>query len=314
MNRNEYYQKAVEQLKRILQSEDLEEIENRRKRVYERFREDFQNIDNLSKERFHYFLSFEGNEHWTNLERYKNKITKDMDLLRKTLHLYLDDEVPLGQRIKTKINTNNNKINGLGKATSSAFLLVASEGGYAIWNNTSEDVLKALRIWPLTDSAEFNGKNYEDLNEFLIQLSKDVSIDLWTLDHLFWRMRDRKAEVSPQIFPDEIREDEEVKYPEGGRKKVTVNAYERNPEAREKCIEHYGPTCRVCDFNFGKAYGDKYKRFIHIHHIKPVSKMPKRYEVDPVKDLIPVCPNCHAVIHYGNKTLSIEAVKKLLEK
>lgn len=101
---------------------------------------------------------------------------------------------------------------------------------------------------------------------------------------------------------------------EGGKRTVTVNAYERSPEARAQCIEAHGSSCAICGFDFGRTYGDNFHGFIHVHHKTPVSKVGARYEVDPRKDLIPVCPNCHAVIHYGNETRSIEDVKLLLSK
>lgn len=101
---------------------------------------------------------------------------------------------------------------------------------------------------------------------------------------------------------------------EGGKRTVTVNAYERSPEARAQCIEAHGSSCAICGFYFGHTYGDDFLGFIHVHHKTPVSKVGARYKVDPRNDLIPVCPNCHSVIHYGNRTRSIEDVKSLLSK
>lgn len=118
----------------------------------------------------------------------------------------------------------------------------------------------------------------------------------------------------PVSIAEEIPEEEQAKYTEGGKKRITINAYERNNEARQKCIQYHGSKCSVCKFDFGKVYGEKYEGFIHVHHIKPISEMPENYTVDSEKDLIPVCPNCHAIIHYGNKTLNIAEVKKILKR
>lgn len=101
---------------------------------------------------------------------------------------------------------------------------------------------------------------------------------------------------------------------EGGKRTVTVNAYERSPEARAQCIEIHGSSCGICEFDFGRTYGAEFHGFIHVHHKTPVSKVGARYKVDPKSDLIPVCPNCHAVVHYGNETRSVEDVKRLLCK
>lgn len=86
-------------------------------------------------------------------------------------------------------------------------------------------------------------------------------------------------------------------YIEGAVKSITVNAYERNPEARQKCIDHWGPRCWVCEFDFGKVYGEIGKNYIHVHHLIPLAMRGAQYEVNPIHDLLPVCPNCHAMLH-----------------
>jgi len=112
--------------------------------------------------------------------------------------------------------------------------------------------------------------------------------------------------------PDEVEEGET--FIEGAKLKIKVNAYERNPEARRKCVEHHGYTCSVCDFNFEDFYyGDTGKEFIHVHHIKPLSEIAEEYIVDPIKDLIPVCPNCHAMIHRNKPALEVEDLRKSVE-
>ena len=101
-------------------------------------------------------------------------------------------------------------------------------------------------------------------------------------------------------------------YFEGAKCRVTINAYERNPKARTACIAHHGLTCAVCNFNFAEMYGPLGEGFIHVHHLIPVSSVKDEYELDPIKDLIPVCPNCHAMIHRVNPPLTIQQVKKCL--
>lgn len=98
---------------------------------------------------------------------------------------------------------------------------------------------------------------------------------------------------------------------EGKSKDVTQTRYERSPEARKRCLTYYGYSCRICDFNFENHFGDVGKGFIHVHHIKQISEIGKEYEVDPIKDLIPVCPNCHAMIHSKRPALTIEKIKEI---
>lgn len=100
---------------------------------------------------------------------------------------------------------------------------------------------------------------------------------------------------------------------EGAVSRITVNAYERDPEARRRCIEHYGAKCVACGSVFGKQYGEVAEGMIHVHHLKPISEIGKSYVVDPIQDLRPVCPNCHAVIHLrSDPPYSIEDVRAFL--
>ncbi len=99
---------------------------------------------------------------------------------------------------------------------------------------------------------------------------------------------------------------------EGSVTQVTIKAYERNPEARAACIRHYGRSCYVCGFNFGAVYGATTDGFIHVHHLRFLSEIGEEYEVDPIVDLRPVCPNCHAVIRLGRQNRSIEDIRRLM--
>ena len=94
-----------------------------------------------------------------------------------------------------------------------------------------------------------------------------------------------------------ITVEENDQHLEGGVKKVEANRYERNPINRALCLAANGYECKICGFDFEKEYGDIGHHFIHVHHIVPVSTRSEAYLLDPVKDLIPVCPNCHAMLH-----------------
>ncbi len=98
-------------------------------------------------------------------------------------------------------------------------------------------------------------------------------------------------------------------YYEGAVHKIFVNAYERDSKARQKCINSHGLSCKICNFNFEEEFGDLGRNFINVHHLKPLSEIGKEYQVDPIRDLLPVCPNCHAMFHRKEPALSIEEVK-----
>jgi 5-methylcytosine-specific restriction enzyme A len=114
----------------------------------------------------------------------------------------------------------------------------------------------------------------------------------------------------PELLPEEITTPQD--YLEGATRTVTVNVYERDPEARRACIEHYGPRCVACGFDFGLFYGELGEGFIHVHHLKPLSEVGREYRVDPVADLRPVCPNCHAMVHREDPPISIERLREMI--
>lgn len=98
---------------------------------------------------------------------------------------------------------------------------------------------------------------------------------------------------------------------EGARNAVTSTAIERNPFARQRCLAHYGSTCQVCGFDFEKHFGELGRGYIHVHHREELALRQGEHEVDPIKDLIPLCPNCHAMAHQRSPAIPIEELMKL---
>ena len=114
------------------------------------------------------------------------------------------------------------------------------------------------------------------------------------------------------LLPEEISETEG--FYEGARKQISVNTYERDRTARDKCLQHYDTRCAVCGKDMSEIYGPEATGLIHVHHLKPLSEVKGGYQVNPIADLRPVCPNCHAVIHRRKPPYKIEEVKGFLEK
>ncbi|KAA9327229.1 EVE domain-containing protein [Hymenobacter busanensis] len=96
---------------------------------------------------------------------------------------------------------------------------------------------------------------------------------------------------------------------EGAAIETVQTRYERNTYARNLCLEHYGYACAACEFDFEKTYGSLGHKFIHVHHRTMISTAGQPYQVDPVKDLVPVCPNCHAMLHRQNPPLTVDELK-----
>lgn len=113
------------------------------------------------------------------------------------------------------------------------------------------------------------------------------------------------------IVPVEEEENQQG-YGEGDVRRAEANRYERNPLNRKLCLAAKGYECAVCGFDFETVYGELGHHFIHVHHITPVSQIGPGYVMNPMKDLIPVCPNCHAMLHRNDPPLWPEQLKEIL--
>ncbi len=103
-------------------------------------------------------------------------------------------------------------------------------------------------------------------------------------------------------------------YEEGAVRRVLVSVYERDPAARSACLRKHGVLCAVCEMNFEERYGEIGEGFIHVHHKKPLAACRGDYQLNPEKDLVPVCPNCHAMLHTSDPPLSVEELKAAMDK
>ena len=99
---------------------------------------------------------------------------------------------------------------------------------------------------------------------------------------------------------------------EGAMRLVEITKYERNPIYRKLCLDHYGRFCQICGDDLEKKYGSVASGLIEVHHIEPVSEYTNPKVINPIIDLIPVCPNCHAVLHRRKPAYLPEEVKEML--
>lgn len=121
----------------------------------------------------------------------------------------------------------------------------------------------------------------------------------------------------PVDAPDEaqLSSEEVLEFSESGTgKKTTVNIYERNPKARKECLRIHGSVCKVCGFDSGKTYGEDFGNKIEVHHIIPISDRGGDYKVNPETELIPVCPNCHTILHTRSKEGRILSWEELRDR
>lgn len=159
-------------------------------------------------------------------------------------------------------------------------------------------------------------------NDFQLPVANLVEFGRNERQEITWILRKPLAEAvrrmrlsvdtsSEVYFPEEVSV--EQNFIEGAVRRVTVNAYERNPRARAACISKFGYRCAVCDLLMVDVYGEVALNFIHIHHLKALAEVGCEYEVSPEEDLRPVCPNCHAILHTRNPPLSIMDLRGHIE-
>ena len=163
-----------------------------------------------------------------------------------------------------------------------------------------------------------NDFGYEALQTALLSVDKHIkyyeSLKHGSLNNIR-EIYNSFIETEPRIIIYNEYNDEEEKYfNEGKAKKVLVNVYERDIEARKKCIDYYGYKCFACGVILSDIYGKIANNFIHVHHIIELSSIKEEYNVDPIKDLRPLCPNCHSIVHRKSPALSIEELIELIKK
>lgn len=78
-----------------------------------------------------------------------------------------------------------------------------------------------------------------------------------------------------------------------------ASRYETDPDAARVCRAHHGPACSACGLDPEAVYGPEAAGVLQVHHIVPAGLISDSYELDPVSDLVPLCPTCHAVAHSG---------------
>jgi len=178
---------------------------------------------------------------------------------------------------------------------------------FLINNYLVNDLSKTDEIDSIGVEIKFYHPNYKQ-DELIEHFSK---VSSYFSDIIFLMIKTQKNKNSTDLNNTEVDG-----YPEGAITQITVNKYERSSYNRKICLEKYGHTCKACNFNFSDVYGEIGQDFIHVHHIVPASKIKSdNYNFDPIKDLIPLCPNCHAMAHKKlPDPYTLEELKEILKK
>ncbi len=169
-------------------------------------------------------------------------------------------------------------------------------------NSEKEDILKLS----ILKNGILGEQHWTAQNSGII-IKPNVAIELEKLWYNFTFSKNHRKGSKIEL-------NDNLTFTEGTVRQITSSKYERNPYARKVCIEKYGTKCSVCGFDFEEIYGELGKGFIHVHHLSKIANIKKEYELDPIKDLRPVCPNCHAMLHRTKVGLTIDELKKRIKK
>ena len=184
-----------------------------------------------------------------------------------------------------------------------------------------KELAALLGIAPITLSGEFGKLGHRvydclhwhpegwqppnfDWSSVLVQFEKSNYGWMWIARKEFVHALDticmdeiETGTIQPEIFS------------EGASTQRTIAVFERSRSAREACLNEFGTRCFICQFDFGKTYGSQFAGHIHVHHLNPISSRKTIYELDPKRDLRPVCPNCHYVLHLKSPPFTVEEVR-----
>lgn len=104
---------------------------------------------------------------------------------------------------------------------------------------------------------------------------------------------------------------------EGAARQATTTVYDTDRRNRRDCIRIHGCHCKACGFEFSRHYGPGTVGMIEVHHLTPLSRLGRQRKIDPGKDLVPLCANCHRAIHMngkGEQPLTLRKLKALMRK
>jgi len=170
-------------------------------RVLPRFQPTFDpaHLPQMTEADFFSFLRFRNNHHWDSLCRVEDHMVEDMDVLRSALLILLDESRPIKDRLNEirpeRHWAEHSMVSHLGTPVLTAILQVMFPDKYGVWNNTSDDGLKTIKLWDKRWEKMKAGDVYIEMNTLYLQLAAALQIDLWTLDALWWVMKPKKRNV-----------------------------------------------------------------------------------------------------------------------
>jgi len=154
-------------------------------------------------------------------------------------------------------------------------------------------IFQGKELYEVILILEEKGKRYSEVVR-LLRLLDDIDLD---------------RSIDSDIEAEQVEDGHGI---EGNQKYYFGKRYERDAKNRKMAIKIHGLNCYVCNFNFEKVYGERGKDFIEVHHLKPLSTLGEAVEINPETELVPLCANCHRMVHRRkDNVLSIDELKAI---
>jgi len=191
------------------------------------------NLDNLTAEDFKSFLLIKNNKHWTGIHRQGNMITSDMEKLKSTLKLLLNESKPIKERLDKILPKGRPlMIRGLGRAVLTPILLVVYPNKYCVYNNIVEDGMKALGIYPSFSNENF-AERYVKINEIINNLAKENGLSLWQMDEVWWEATAGSLPLEEETRAGQVEEEGFSAEVESLLEDMLMKNWEQIPEFRD---------------------------------------------------------------------------------
>ena len=224
-----------------------------------------------------------------------------------TRYFFEIDKMVAGERKNITISYQN-------KDYEAYFELESNQTGRTrlLWYSDFRDILK-LELPEYYEVIE----NSIELNKHIFPKIRFEKINQYNFKLMIIRYEDILEDIESDNLEEGliIKEEAESYRLEGKVKHVYGKLYERKKKNIALAIAYHGTKCKICGFNFEEVYGTRGRGYIEIHHINPLSTISEETKINPATDLIPVCANCHRMIHRKKENiLSIDEMKELVCK
>lgn len=200
--------------------------------------------------------------------------------LRATIR-FEDFALKLFQRVEAKINRSTHLFSGLFRQSKNLSL--------SIYRQSVQNVFETSE--PLPDGCWLILELRREENDITSNIFLDVLISLVIFLIPYYTEGELEGEATTNL----------------------MTKVERNLLNRSLCLAFHGYNCKACGLNFQKMYGEVASRFIHVHHLHPITERGV-CNPDPINEMVPLCPNCHAVAHMKLPPFTISEIITMLEQ